>query len=110
MLDSQISRDAAATGSTVGYQQASVCVPVTVTPFAITQPTTTTLCGDAVVTPNSVKCPGKKNDSCTFTISQVICVAVPVEFGATATPGDTYVECIDASAEDICTGCTGESE
>lgn len=34
-----------------------------------------------------------------------ICVAVPVEFGATATVGDAFVSCNSASADDICTDC-----
>lgn len=50
-------------------------------------------------------CNGERNGSCVFTISQDICVAVPVEFGATATVGDAFVNCNAASAEDICTDC-----
>lgn len=46
-----------------------------------------------------------KNGSCVFTITQDICVAVPVEFGAVATVGDTYVSCNEVSDNDICTGC-----
>lgn len=47
------------------------------------------------------------NDSgyCVFTISQDICVAVPVEFGAVASVGDSYISCNGASDQDICTGC-----
>lgn len=32
-------------------------------------------------------------------------MAVPVEFGAVASVGDTYVNCNGASASDICTDC-----
>lgn len=32
-------------------------------------------------------------------------MAVPVEFGAVATVGDTYVSCNEVSDNDICTGC-----
>ncbi len=46
-----------------------------------------------------------KNGQCVFTISQDICVEVPVEFGAVASVGDTYVACNGASADDICTEC-----
>lgn len=66
----------------VGYQSASICVPVTVTPFAQAGITTTKCCGDPVVTPGREVCGGVKNGSCFFTITQDICVAVPVEFGA----------------------------
>lgn len=89
----------------VGYQSASVCVPVTVTPFAQTGTTVTKCCGSPVVTPGREICGGLKNGSCFFTITQDICVAVPVEFGAVATVGESYVTCNGSSEEDICTGC-----
>ena len=79
----------------VGYQSASICVPVTATKC----------CGTPVVTPGREVCNGMKNGSCVFTITQDICVAVPVEFGAVATVGDTYVSCNEVSDNDICTGC-----
>ena len=89
----------------VGYQSASVCVPVTVTPFAQTGATTTKCCGSPVVTPGRAICEGVRNGACVFTISQDICVSVPVEFGAEAAVGEAYVNCGGASAEDICTAC-----
>lgn len=97
--------DASQTCPAVGYQSASICVPVTVTPFAQTGATVTKCCGSPVVTPGRDTCGGLKNGSCFFTISQDICVAVPVEFGAVATVGDTFVTCNGASQDDICTGC-----
>ena len=90
---------------TVGYQSASICVPVTVTPFAQAGFTTTKCCGDPEVTPGREVCGGVKTGSCFFTITQDICVAVPVEFGAVATVGDSYVNCSGASELDICTDC-----
>lgn len=57
------------------------------------------------MTPGRDVCGGVRNGSCFFTITQDICVAVPVEFGAIATVGDSYVNYNDASAQDICTGC-----
>ena len=89
----------------VGYQSASICVPVTVTPFAQAGATLTKCCGAATVTPGITPCSGLKNGACSFTISQDICVAVPVEFGAVATVGDTFVSCNGASEMDICTTC-----
>ncbi|MEF9915996.1 MAG: hypothetical protein RR275_05060 [Lachnospiraceae bacterium] len=89
----------------VGYQSASICVPVTVTPFAETGVTVTKCCGSPVVMPGKNTCGGVKNGSCSFTISQDICVAIPVVFGATATVGDTFVSCNKAASEDICTEC-----
>lgn len=89
----------------VGYQSASICVPVTVNPFAKTGITVTKCCGAPVVMPGKVTCEGERNGSCVFTISQNICVAVPVEFGATATVGDAFVKCNEVSADDICVDC-----
>lgn len=91
-----------------GYQKASVCVPVIVPPFAHTGKTVTKCCGEPVIVPGESPCPGKKNGTCAFTISQTICVEVPVSFGATATVGDTYVDCLGASTEDICMKCKEE--
>lgn len=89
----------------IGYQSASICVPVTVTPFAKTGATFTKCCGNPVVASGRNTCTGVKNGACAFTISQDICVAVPVEFGAIATVGDTFVDCNGAAADDICTDC-----
>jgi hypothetical protein len=99
--------DQVGTCPTVGYQSASICVPVTVTPFANAEPTTTKCCGTPVVVPGKIACDGAKNGTCLFTISQDICISVPVSFGAVATVGDTYVTCNGASADDICTDCSG---
>lgn len=82
---------------------------MTVTPFAQSGVTTTKYCGDPVVTPGREVCGGVKNGSCFFTITQDICVAVPVEFGAVATEGDSYVNCNGASEQDICTDCGKDS-
>lgn len=94
----------------IGYQKVNVCVPVTVTPFANSGTTKTTCCGEPIVVPGETPCSGKKNGVCNFTISQTICVEVPVDFGAKATVGDTYVDCLDASSDDICTNCKGDKE
>lgn len=89
----------------VGYQAATICVPVTVTPFAKTGATFTKCCGNSIVMPGRNTCGGVKNGACSFTISQDICVAVPVDFGAVATVGDTFVNCSGASSDDSCTQC-----
>lgn len=94
------------TAPAVGYQSASVCVPVTVTPFANAEPTVTKCCGTPLISPGKNTCVGTKNGTCLFTISQDICISVPVSFGAVATVGDAYVTCNGASADDICTDCS----
>ncbi len=53
----------------VRYQPVSVCVSVTVTPFADTLPTTTFCCDDPIITPGVATCNVTVNGSCTFTIT-----------------------------------------
>lgn len=96
-----------------GYQKATICVPVTVKPFAHAGTPITKCCGEPVVYSQGEEmdgsfCGGEKNGACHFTISQTICVKVPVMFGAEAEVGDTYVDCLGASARDICTDCKAE--
>jgi len=91
------------------YQSVTVCVPVTVTPAAEAGAITTKCCGDPVVTPGRNTCEGTKNGTCVFTISQSLCLTVPVEFSAKAETGDTYVNCDSASSEDLCADC-GQAE
>ncbi len=86
----------------IGYQKASICVPVSVKPYAKTCEPITTCCGAPVVTAGEAVCPGAICGTCNFTISQVVCVAIPVTFGAEAEVGEAQVECIEASCEDIC--------
>lgn len=89
----------------VGFQKVSVCVPVTVTPFANPGRTKTKCCGEPKVTPNATTCPGVKNGVCSFTISQTLCIEVPVVFGATPEVGDTFVDCMGATSDNICFKC-----
>ena len=88
----------------VAYQRLAVCVPVTITPFANALPTTTFCCGDPIITPANGTCNGTRNGSCTFTITQNICVEVPVEFGATPEVGDPFVQC-GVVNDDECSEC-----
>ena len=90
----------------IGYQAATICVPVTVEPFARAGMTRTKCCGEAVVLPGRQVCAGVKNGTCAFTLSQNVCVAVPVEFGANAVVKEAFVECLGSSAADICTDCS----
>lgn len=105
-MTNEIINPATETCPATGYQTMSVCVPVTVTPFAETGATKTKCCGDSVITPGIDTCMGIKNGTCSFTISQDLCIAVPVAFGAVASVGDTYVNCTYASEKDICNDCS----
>ena len=60
---------------------ASICVPVTITPYVQAGVITTKCCGAPIVTTGKVPCQGLKNGTCTFTIAQDICVSVPMNSG-----------------------------
>lgn len=93
------------------FVPATVCAPVTVTPFVNPLPTTTFCCGDPIITPIDPEdpepptCPGVQNGVIRFLITQDICVRVPVEFGATTDVGDPFVQAGTPTEEDVCTNC-----
>lgn len=89
----------------IGYQRATVCVPVTVTPYVYTGESASYCCSAPAVTPGVASCAGTPRGSCTFTITQDVCVAVPVWFGATASVGEHTVACGDGTAENVCASC-----
>lgn len=89
----------AAAGDTVTVsQRASVCVPVTITPYAYTGVIDTQRCGEPTLTSGTATCAGNVGESCSFTVSQELCLNVPITFGATATPGQAYTACAAAQA------------
>lgn len=99
-----VTEDVDVTCPAMGYQSAEVCVAVTVTPSADVGKPETKCCGPATVSAGGTPCSGTKNGTCTFVISQIVCVSVPVVFSATAEHGDTYVNCLGASDE-ACPDC-----
>lgn len=79
------------------FQKETVCVPVTVTPFATSKNATARCCGNPVVTKQD-SCPrGEK--TCTFTVTQPLCIEVSIEFGADIDTGEASVICGDISKE-----------
>lgn len=78
------------------FQQETVCVPVTVRPFAIAGEATTVCCGEPVVTSGTSPCTG--GSECTFTVRQTICVEVPITFGADVRTGAATTSCGTASS------------
>lgn len=88
------------TCETVGYQPARLNVPVTVTPCVRAKTPVTVRCGSPIVTPCD---PG--HNSCSFVITQKVCVAVPVEIGASANIGKVSVKFEDADGERALNDC-----
>lgn len=96
----------------VGSQIATVCLPVSINPYAVTGPATIQCYGNMVISPSCNCCRGKASESCDFTITQTIKIDIPVEFGATVKIGDSYVECDCTSytMDDDCTSYTLEND
>ena len=88
------------------YQRLSVCVPVTVTPYAYAGDVTTACCGDPVVTPGTDVCEGSTGGSCYFTVSRTLCLTIPLVFGAQAETGAPSTDCLGASATETCADCS----
>ena len=87
---------------TVGCQPAKLRVPVALTPCVRVKTPVTVCCGSPVVTPSDR--PGPDN-SCSFVITQKICVAVPVEISACASLGKVSVKFEDAAGEHALNDC-----
>lgn len=94
---------------TKALQTATICVPVTIAPFAKVGTIVTECCGKPEVSQRHTKCKGIENGSCKFTISQKIKVEIPVEFGANTTVGGTFVECECTAPKDD-TDCEDKDE
>lgn len=85
--------------SSVGYQDVTVSIPVTIKPFGEVGNAKTRCMGNAVISSGSDHYSGKPKEECKFTISQKLRVEVPVIFGARAEVGDAIVNCGCAESE-----------
>lgn len=84
----------------VFYQKETVCVPVKVTPFAQAGTAKAVCCGAPTVNMDG-QCPGKRT-YCFFTVTQNLCIEIPISFGADIETGAALVQCGDVSEE----GCS----
>lgn len=82
----------------VFYQKEKVCVPVKVTPFAKPGIAKATCCGEPAVQ-QGMQCSGNQT-SCTFTITQNLCIEVPISFGAEIETGKIVVQCGEVSEKE----------
>lgn len=91
----------------VFYQKETVCVPVRVTPFAEPGTAKAVCCGEPIVRPGG-QCSGNQT-SCSFTITQSLCVEIPISFGAEIETGTAVVQCGDVSEKECdCSNDTPE--
>lgn len=79
------------------YQKESICVPVTITPYATPGTATATCCGTPIIRQGTT-CGGEQT-SCTFTVTQNLCIEIPISFGAAIETGAASVQCGNVSEE-----------
>lgn len=87
------------------FQRVGICVPVTVVPYAYPGDVTTICCGSPVITSYLGACQGTTTE-CTFTVTQAVCITVPLTFGAEVAVGEAKIECDEPSVTDSCQDCT----
>lgn len=92
---------------TLTYQYANVSVPVTVRPCVNAGNAVAFCCGEPDIKRSycSLKHGGNGGGGCRFTLSQCICIEVPIEFDANALIGTPCVECGEAGVADGCDNC-----
>lgn len=93
----------------VFFQKEKVCIPVTVKPFATPGKAKAACCGEPVVAQGN-QCPGNQS-YCSFTITQTLCIEIPIEFGAVVETGKASVQCGTVSEKPCdCSDVAIESE
>ncbi len=76
----------------VFYQTDLVSVPVKVVPFAKPGTSTVACCGSPVITAGDT-CLGEAGGICEFTITQKLCVKLPLCFGARVSVDQAKIQC-----------------
>ena len=74
------------------YQTDLISVPVKVIPFAKAGPCTAVCCGSPVITSGDA-CQGESDQICEFTITQKICIKLPLHFGAAVAIDNAKIQC-----------------
>lgn len=92
---------------TLTYQYANVSVPVTVRPSVNAGNAVAFCCGEPDIRRSScsLKSSGNGGGGCRFTLSQCICIEVPIEFDANALIGTPCVECGEVGVANDCEDC-----
>lgn len=81
----------------VFFQKAKVCVPVKVTPFATPGEIKVKCCNRPIISNNKM-CPSG-DTSCMFTVTQELCIKIPITFGADVETGKATVQCKEVTKE-----------
>jgi hypothetical protein len=87
--------------TSIFYQKETVCVPVHVKPYATPGSAKVICCSTpSVSTTRESICTGNQT-ACSFTVTQDLCIEIPIAFGAEIETGSALVECGGVSE----TGC-----
>jgi len=81
------------------FQEIDVCVPITIEPYVNLGDAIVECTDDPYITPFPCNT-WNKNGTCKFTITQRLCVMIPVEFRAAVSSGPTSVICGNISDKD----------
>lgn len=74
------------------YQTDLISVPIKVAPYAKAGPCSTVCCGSPIITVGN-DCQGEAGRTCEFTITQKICVKLPLRFGAAVKVEHARIQC-----------------
>ena len=84
--------------SRVGTQCVNIAAPMVLTPSAVMGAATVTCQGTPVIT-----CVTQDGGAtCTVTMTQQVCVSVPIRYGVTMTTGDVTIGCADSCVGSGC--------
>lgn len=87
---------------TMGYQDVTVCVPVTIKAFGEVGNAKTKCLGKAVILSGCDACMDSSGDVCKFAVSQKLRIEVPIVFGARAEAGEAIIDCDCAEIGNDC--------
>ncbi|MEG1633942.1 MAG: hypothetical protein RR314_07825 [Oscillospiraceae bacterium] len=92
MPNEQAREGCAFTCTSVTSQYADVSVPLKLKPYALVGKMTTECCGEPMFALRP--CQGAGGScGCEITITQTVCIRIPIEYGAEADVGDTTTAC-----------------
>jgi hypothetical protein len=101
--DTDISQESC---SSIFYQKETVCVPVYVKPYATPGEAKAFCCSTPAVSNSRESICNGNQTSCSFTVTQDLCIEIPIAFGAEIETGSASVECGGVSE----TGCDCKEE
>lgn len=92
--------------------ETTVCVPVSISPFAESGSISIECCGSTVIHGGCDSCRGTVNGIHEFTVSQRMKLNIPIAFGADVIIGETYVQDEETSGfiDGDCCACNCSEE